>query len=64
MTHTYCMTSSCALTEACARFEDDAGKHLLSRTYADFSEELIRKADGSADCPFFIDKNAAPQTAH
>lgn len=64
MTHTYCMTSSCALAEQCARHEDDAGKHLLSRTYADFSEELIRKADVSADCPFFIDKSDAPQTAH
>lgn len=64
MTHTYCMTSNCALAEACARYEDDAGKHLLSRTYADFSEELIRKADGSADCPFFIPRSDAPPTAH
>ncbi len=43
MTHTYCMTLSCALADACARYEDDAGKHLLTRTYADFSEELISK---------------------
>ncbi len=64
MTHTYCMTSNCALAEQCARFEDDAGKHLLSRTYADFSEELIRRADGGADCPFFIDKKDAQRSAH
>jgi hypothetical protein len=64
MTYTYCMTSNCALAGACARYEDDAGKHLLSRTYADFSEELIRKPDNTATCPFFIDKNDAQQTAH
>ncbi len=64
MTHTYCMTSNCALAETCARYEDDAGKHLLTRTYADFSEELVRKPDGSATCPFFIDRNDAWQTAH
>lgn len=60
MSHTYCMTSNCALAEQCARYEDDAGKHLLTRTYADFSEELIRRQDGSVDCPFFIDRNAKP----
>ena len=64
MTHTYCMTSNCALAPQCARYEDDAGKHLLTRTYADFSEELIRKADNTATCPFFIDKNSAQPTAH
>lgn len=64
MTHTYCMTSNCALAEACARYEDDAGKHLLTRTYADFSEELIRRPDNTATCPFFIDKHDAQQTAH
>jgi hypothetical protein len=58
------MTSNCALAESCARYEDDAGKHLLTRTYADFSEELVRKPDNTATCPFFIDKNAAQQTAH
>ena len=63
MTYTYCMTSNCALADACARYEDDAGKHLLSRTYADFSEELIRK-DNTSTCPFFIDKNDTQQTAH
>lgn len=54
MTHTYCMTSHCALAEACARYEDDAGKHLLNRTYADFSEELIHQPDRTTRCPFFI----------
>jgi len=62
MTHTYCMTSHCALAEACARYEDDAGKHLLNRTYADFSEELIHQADRTTTCPFFIDKHAAADT--
>lgn len=56
MSHTYCMTSHCALADACARFEDDAGLHLMQRTYADFSEELIRQPDGSVACPFFIAK--------
>ncbi len=36
-----------------------AGKHLLKRTYADFSEELIHRPDSSTTCPFFIDKNDA-----
>ncbi len=31
MTHTHCMTSNCALAETCARYEDDAGKHLLTQ---------------------------------
>ena len=64
MTHTYCMTSNCALAQTCARYEDDAGKHLLTRTYADFSEELIRRPDNTATCPFFIDRNSAQPTAH
>jgi len=59
MTHTYCMTSHCALAEACARYEDDAGKHLLNRTYADFSEELIHRPDSTTTCPFFMDKHDA-----
>lgn len=62
--YTYCMTSSCVLAGQCARYEDDAGKHLLNRTYADFSEELIRKPDGDATCPFFIPTDSARQTAH
>ena len=64
MTHTYCMTSNCTLAQQCARYEDDAGKHLLTRTYADFSEELIRQPDNSTTCPFFIDKNNAQPAAH
>ena len=59
MTHTYCMTSHCALADACARYEDDAGKHLLNRTYADFSEELIHQPDNTTTCPFFMGKNDA-----
>lgn len=59
MSITYCMTSNCPLAEACARFEDDAGKHSLHRTYADFSEELVRQ-DDKVSCPFFLDK-AEPQ---
>lgn len=64
MTHTCCMTSNCTLANQCARYEDDAGKHLLTRTYADFSEELIRRPDNTTTCPFFIDKKDARQTAH
>jgi|GEM_PF-1356265 len=59
MTHTFCMTSHCALAEACARYEDDAGKHLLNRTYADFSEELIHRPDSTTTCPFFMEKHDA-----
>jgi hypothetical protein len=33
--------------------KDDAGKHLLNRTYADFSEELIHQPDHSTSCSFF-----------
>lgn len=56
MTYTYCMTSHCTLAENCARYEDDAARHLLNRTYADFSEELVRKPDNTTTCPFFLDK--------
>lgn len=59
MAYTYCMTSHCTLAEACSRYEDDAGRHLLNRTYADFSEELIRQPDGTTTCPFFMDKRDA-----
>lgn len=55
MAYTYCMTSHCALAETCARYEDDAGQHLLHRTYADFSEELVRQPDGTTTCPFFME---------
>lgn len=46
MTHTYSMTSHCALAEACARYEDEAGKHL-------------HQPDSATTCPFFMDKHAA-----
>ena len=64
MAHTYGMTSNCALAETCARYEDDAGKHLLSRTYADFSEGQVRKPDGTLTCPFFMPRDATQQAAH
>jgi hypothetical protein len=60
MAITYCMTSSCPLARDCQRFEDDVARHALTRTYADFSEELIRRGDGTVTCPFFIEKPAAP----
>lgn len=60
MALTYCMTSHCPLSGACLRYEDDAARHSLARTYADFSEELTRRADGAASCPFFLVKAAAP----
>jgi hypothetical protein len=54
-TMTYCMTSNCPLAADCARYEDDAGRHSLKRTYADFSEELVRR-DGTVTCPFHVAK--------
>ena len=62
MTHTYCMTSHCDLAAGCARYEDDAGKHSLNRTYADFSEERIHQPARTTHCPFFIDKQTADPT--
>lgn len=59
MSHTYCMPSNCPLARDCLRHEDDVARHALSRTYADFSEELIRRADG-VECPFFLAKPVAP----
>jgi len=59
MTHTYCMTAHCALAEGCTRYEDDAGKHLLNHTYADFSEERVRQPDSTTTRPFFMDKHDA-----
>lgn len=53
MTLTYCMTSNCPLAGDCLRFEDDAARHSLTRTYADFSEELVRQGD-RVSCPFFL----------
>lgn len=55
MSLTYCMTSHCPLAEGCQRFEDDAARHSLRRTYADFSEELVRQGD-RVSCPFFLAK--------
>ncbi len=52
------------MVKTCARYEDDAGKHLLNRTYADFSEELVRKPDGTMTCPFFMSRENAQQTKH
>lgn len=63
MTHTYCMTSHCPLAEDCARFEGDAGRNCLTRTYADFSEELIRRNGDLVECPFFMAKNTTDGTA-
>lgn len=58
MTHTYCMTSNCPLARDCQRYEDDVARHAVKRTYADFSEELVRKGDGTVSCPFFLAKPA------
>ena len=57
MTLTYCMTSNCPLSANCVRFEDDVAKNSLHRTYADFSEELVRQSDGLTSCPFFKDRS-------
>ena len=62
MSLTYCMSSNCPLAENCQRYEDDAGRHSLQRTYADFSEELVRKANGEVSCPFFLDKALSAET--
>jgi len=53
MSLTYCMTSHCPLAENCLRFEDDAARNSLHRTYADFSEERVRQSNGETHCPFF-----------
>jgi hypothetical protein len=55
MAITYCMTSNCPLAADCQRFENDAARHSLNRTYADFSEELVHR-DGQVTCPFFLVK--------
>jgi hypothetical protein len=60
MAITYCMTSNCPLSATCARYEDDAARHSLTRTYADFSEELVRRGD-QVTCPFFLDKADTPK---
>lgn len=56
MTFTYCMASNCPLRKDCERFEVDAASHCVFRTYADFSEALIRQKDMTVSCPFFIEK--------
>jgi hypothetical protein len=58
MALTFCMTSNCPLATYCQRFEDDAARHSLNRTYADFSEELVRRGE-QVTCPFFLDKPKA-----
>ena len=63
MSITYCMTSNCPLAKDCLRYEDNASRHSLKRTYADFSEELIRQADGRVTCPFFLEKSGASPPA-
>ncbi len=72
MTLTYCMSSHCPLARGCLRYEDDVARHAIpsragpdaqpGRTYADFSEELIRR-DAGVECPFFIALAAAPPRA-
>ena len=56
MSFTYCMTSTCPLRKDCERFENDAASHCVFRTYADFSEELIRGRDNAVSCLFFMEK--------
>jgi len=58
MSLTYCMTSNCPLAQDCQRYEDDAGNHALHRTYADFSEELVRRGD-QVTCPFYLEMGPA-----
>jgi hypothetical protein len=60
MALTYCMPSRCPLAESCLRFEDDVANNSLHRTYADFSEELVRQGDGVTRCPFFTASNPEP----
>ena len=50
------MTSTCPLRKDCERFEVDAASHCVFRTYADFSEELIRGQGNVVSCPFFMEK--------
>jgi hypothetical protein len=54
------MTSNCPLAGDCRRYENDAARHALTRTYADFSEELIRRGNGTVECPFFLAASAPP----
>ena len=61
MSLTYCMSSNCPLARDCPRYEDDVARHALNRTYADFSEELIRRSGGLVECPFFLAKSTSPE---
>ncbi|HYP69132.1 MAG TPA: hypothetical protein VEP67_12895 [Thiobacillaceae bacterium] len=61
MSFTYCVTSTCPLRKDCERFEVDAARHCVFRTYADFSEELIRGKDMTVSCPFFMEKTSILQ---
>jgi hypothetical protein len=54
------MTSNCPLAEKCLRFEDDVAHNSLHRTYADFSEELLRSRNGEVSCPFFKTRETEP----
>ncbi len=54
------MTSNCPLAEACLRFENDVARNSLHRTYADFSEELVKQANGNISCPFFKNHDSEP----
>ena len=58
MAMTYCMTSNCPLAASCLRYENDAARNSLHRTYADFSEELIKQANGDIHCPFYKNCNS------
>ncbi|MBI5331339.1 MAG: hypothetical protein HZB71_12095 [Betaproteobacteria bacterium] len=63
MSLTYCMTSTCPLAGGCQRYEDNASAHCLKRTYADFSEELVRGGDGEVSCPFFLPRETPDSTS-
>ena len=59
MALTYCMTSQCLLAEGCQRYENNVAHNSLHRTYADFSEELIRSGD-QVSCPFYLAHTTEP----
>lgn len=63
MTFTYCMASTCPMRGDCARHENDAGRHCVFRTYADFSEESIREGGKIVSCPFFMDRETTTKAA-
>lgn len=59
MALTYCMTSHCSLAEGCQRYESNVADNSLHRTYADFSEELIRSGE-QVRCPFYLAHTTGP----